>query len=377
VRTLSGFVAAVAAVGVVVCASPARADEKAEKEARALFKEGNKALDDGNYPDALDMFKGAYARWPNPKILLNMGTALRALGRYAEAADTYEKYLADSSADPKKRPEVQKLLDDMSSKVGKIHIEVNEPGARVLVDGKVVGQSPQTVTMRVDAGTHAVVAEKEGFALAAATISVGAGEERVVQLRLVQPNGKPGGGDTPIGDGVGDMTDDKGDVVARTDVDGDDTVVDDDDQGTGGPTLVGHAEPMRSKLAAVVRGDMDVAHMPGGAGLVGASYAIGRIEPTAGLMRAGENMGLYLGANYYFSAGKFRPFGAVGLPMVFADGAKIAVHFGAGAEYDIMPRVGLFLIVGAQYFTNAAEDINGAPVAKFLFTPSAGLHVRL
>jgi hypothetical protein len=195
VRAFNGFVAAVAAVGVVVCASPAFADDKAEKEARALFKEGNKALDEGNYVDALDMFKGAYARWPNPKILLNMGTALRALGRYAEAADTYERYLADSSADPKKRPEVQKLLDEMSEKVGKIHVEVNEPGARVLVDGKAVGSSPQTITMRVDAGTHAVVAEKEGFALAAATISVAAGEERVVQLRLLPPSGK--GGDKP------------------------------------------------------------------------------------------------------------------------------------------------------------------------------------
>jgi hypothetical protein len=89
-------------------------------------------------------------------------------------------------------------------------------------------------------------------------------------------------------------------------------------------------------------------------------------------MRAGENMGAYVGANLYLGKGKFRPFGVVGLPIVFAEGAKIAVHFGAGAEFDLMPRVGLFVVAGAQYFTNAEEG-----VAKFLFMPSAGLHVRL
>src|SRR5688572_25081846 len=122
----------------------------------------------------------------------------------------------------------------MSDKVGKIHIEVNEPGARVLVDGKAVGSSPQTITMRVDAGTHAVVAEKEGFALAAATVSVSAGEERVVQLRLLPPSGGRGGDkpvDKPVDKPIGEPVHDKptGEVIARTDVEDDDTTAIEDD----------------------------------------------------------------------------------------------------------------------------------------------------
>jgi hypothetical protein len=131
------------------------------------------------------MFRGAYSRWPNVKILLNMGTALRQLGRNVEAAETYEKYLADPAADSAKKTQVQGLVTALSAQLGKLKVEVNEPGARVLVDGKALGTSPQSISLRVEPGSHSVVAEKEGYALSAATVSVAAGQERVVELRLV------------------------------------------------------------------------------------------------------------------------------------------------------------------------------------------------
>jgi hypothetical protein len=169
-------------------ATVAHADE--QNEARALFKEGNRLLDQGDYVGALDMFKGAYSRWPNVKILLNLGTALRQLGRNVEAAENYEKYLNDSQADPAKKPQVEAILKEISAKLGKLRIEVNEPGARVVIDGRPVGSSPQSFTIRVEPGSHSVVAEKEGYPLAAATVSVAAGEERAVELRL-QSSARP------------------------------------------------------------------------------------------------------------------------------------------------------------------------------------------
>ena len=81
----------IAIVAALCFATVAQADS--QTEARALFKEGNRLLDAGDYVGALDMFKGAYSRWPNVKILLNLGTALRQLGRNVEAAEHYEKYL--------------------------------------------------------------------------------------------------------------------------------------------------------------------------------------------------------------------------------------------------------------------------------------------
>jgi tetratricopeptide (TPR) repeat protein len=178
-----------AILAVALASSSAFADEQAE--ARTLFKEGNRLLDQGDYVGALDMFRGAYSRWPNVKILLNTGTCLRQLGRNVEAAETYEKYLNDSQADAAKKQVVEQILKEISARLGKLRIEVSEPGAKVIVDGKAVGGSPQSFIMRVEPGSHSVVAEKEGYPLAAATVTVGAGEERAVEMRLTGAAPRP------------------------------------------------------------------------------------------------------------------------------------------------------------------------------------------
>jgi len=179
--------AAVLAVAALLAAAPApaRADDEREREARALFREGNRLVKEGDYAGALQMFHSAYARLPNPKILINIGTTLQLLGRSPEAGDTYQRYLADPDADPKRRDEVEAALRKIDASIGKLRITVDEPGARVVVDGTTVGESPQTILLRVKVGTHTVVAEKQGIAPAVATIQVAAGEERSVDLRLV------------------------------------------------------------------------------------------------------------------------------------------------------------------------------------------------
>ncbi len=179
------------ALALLLVAGNVQADAKAEREARALFKEANRLLGEKDYVAALDMFRAAYNRWPNPKILLNIGTTLRNLGRDAEAADAYEKYLREGKPDAKRKAEVDAILKELGAKLARLRIEVNEPGARVLVDGKVVGESPQAITLRVEAGTHTIVAEKQGYPAAAATVQISAGQERVVELRLVLAGAAP------------------------------------------------------------------------------------------------------------------------------------------------------------------------------------------
>jgi hypothetical protein len=180
---------------VLLVAAPASAETKAETEARALFREGNRRLDAADYVTALDLFRTAYARHASPKILLNIGTTLMHLGRFAEAADTYERYQRHPGADPKQSAKVDQELRDLATKVGKLRITVNEPGARVLVDGKPVGESPGAITLRLDPGSHSIMAEKDGYPTAATTVSLSGGQERALELRLVRASsaeaGKP------------------------------------------------------------------------------------------------------------------------------------------------------------------------------------------
>jgi hypothetical protein len=187
---------------LLVAAPPAWGDARAEREARALFREANRLFKANDFVSALEMFRASYAKHPSPKIFLNIGTTLRHLGREAEAADAYERFLREAAPDKKTRGEVEKVLGELDGRLGKLRFEVNEPGARVLVDGKQVGESPRVPVVRVDPGSHVVTAEKQGLQPALETLTVEAGATRTVTLRLVAvappptertPDAAPGG----------------------------------------------------------------------------------------------------------------------------------------------------------------------------------------
>ena len=103
-----------------------------------MFKKANHLLETGEFAKALELYREAYARFPSPKILINIGTALRSLGRDAEAAETYQRYLDDPGADPKRRDEVKQLLDELSAKLGRLRVDIDQPGAQLQLDGRAV-----------------------------------------------------------------------------------------------------------------------------------------------------------------------------------------------------------------------------------------------
>jgi tetratricopeptide (TPR) repeat protein len=70
--------------------------------AQALMIEGVKQLQAKSYEQALANFLEAYAKFPSPKILLNIGSTLRDMGRLADAANTYQRYLADPATGPER-----------------------------------------------------------------------------------------------------------------------------------------------------------------------------------------------------------------------------------------------------------------------------------
>ena len=154
-----------------------------EEEARKLFAEGNKSLDAGDYTTALDKFRGALTRWNNPKILINIGTTLVALGRYAEAADTYELALKHPELDKAKKPEIEKALKEAEAKSGKVKIVVSPTDAKVSVDGKALTGSPPFL-VRLDPGKHAVIAEKTGLPSSTESVSIEAGKQADLSLKV-------------------------------------------------------------------------------------------------------------------------------------------------------------------------------------------------
>jgi tetratricopeptide (TPR) repeat protein len=65
----------------------------------------------GEYAEALKHFRAAYARFPAPALLVNIGQCLRKLDRLDEAAQAFNGFLAIKGGDPRVRTEVFEALD--------------------------------------------------------------------------------------------------------------------------------------------------------------------------------------------------------------------------------------------------------------------------
>ncbi|MCW5831730.1 MAG: tetratricopeptide repeat protein [Labilithrix sp.] len=124
------FAAVVVAIGVsgqllpdhpltsVARAAPTqKAPEKAAADVRAreLFEKGDTAYAEGRYEEAYASFLEAYELSGRPQLLFNVSNALERLGKYAEAVDALEKYLASGKA--KDRDVVQKRLANLRKRV--------------------------------------------------------------------------------------------------------------------------------------------------------------------------------------------------------------------------------------------------------------------
>ena len=102
-------------------AQPAPKDDS-KVDAQSLMQSGVKLLEGKDYLGALAVFKTAYERYQGAKILLNIGTTLKLLGREADAANAYQRYLDAKDTDPKRRPEIEKLIAKIDNTVGRYDI---------------------------------------------------------------------------------------------------------------------------------------------------------------------------------------------------------------------------------------------------------------
>jgi hypothetical protein len=197
-RSLTGrpwarLLAALVAGVMVVTAPPAAAIEATDKlAAQQLLNQGNQLVTEGDYIAALEAFRAAYARYPSPKILLNMGTTLRQLGRNVEAAEAYETYLRDPDADPARSEELQRILREIDAVSGHVQIDVEGgPAAVVRLDGKQIEGFRSGAKIRVEPGEHTFTAERDGAPPAVRTASVAPREETLVRLRFTTPEPPP------------------------------------------------------------------------------------------------------------------------------------------------------------------------------------------
>lgn len=358
---------------LVVAMAPASADEAAE-EARALFREGNRLYAEGDYVGALAMFRKAYARSPNAKILLNIGATLIRLGRHAEAIEVFEQYLVHREADPKKRPEVEKVIADLVPKVATLNILVDQAGVRVTIDGRVVSDGAESVVVRVDPGSHTVAGEKPGLSPSVVTVTVRAGEQVDVKLVLmpvasVGSGGGSGGGSAPTApEGEAARPAGREDVAMAR---GPEEAAPPAAEAAAVAVAPARVGARGARLSGLLRADID-GEGRGAVALAGATYETGGGLEVGLAVIVGNTLGVHAGGAFHFGDGALQPVLALGVPAFFDRGVRPGIQLGAGLRYRFGGRLAAMVQLGGTHFPNAREGHDA-----WVLVPSLGAQIGL
>jgi hypothetical protein len=190
--TLSlSLVASVAATSLFAPVALAQTPE-AKAEAQKKAREGQRLADNGQHDQALAMFREAYAKNQEPGYLYNIGIEYQALGRDVEAFNTFDRFLRDvQKIPPEFIADANQQQRELRKRIGELEIRCTQEGARVTVDDREAQRTPIDEPVRVQAGTHRVAIQKDGFEPFQQSVSVTGGNKVRVEalMRPIPVNG--------------------------------------------------------------------------------------------------------------------------------------------------------------------------------------------
>jgi len=167
----------------------AQGDDSSRARAGALVDEGVALFRKGDAAAALDRFEQARALYPSPKIDFDIGEALRALGRTAEAAEAYDRFLEETGADSRdvasQRQTARNQLDRLERQLARIalKIEPDDPAREIRVDGLVAAVRPGR-PLHLMPGRHVIEVTAPGATAVRTELVLRAGELRDVAVAL-------------------------------------------------------------------------------------------------------------------------------------------------------------------------------------------------
>lgn len=170
-----------AALGTIVIDAPARADEPASNDDRALaltlFKRGRELMDAGEIDAACRSFEESQRLDPGGGTLLNLAVCHEQQGKTATAWGEYAEGLAQARRDARS-DRVDLARDRMAAlepKLVRLRIDVvggAESAVKILRDGRPMPREAWGVAVPIDPGEHRIEAFLDGVLVHAATTVV-------------------------------------------------------------------------------------------------------------------------------------------------------------------------------------------------------------
>jgi hypothetical protein len=168
-------------------------EEEGTREAAKHFQIGVTLYSDADYRAALVEFQRAYALAPNVAVFYNVGEAQYQLQDYASALATFERYVAMTPASDSRRSEVVQTLAVLRSRVGRLSVVTDPPGADVSIDDQPIGKTPIEQPVAVSVGHRKVTAALFGHQMVTKTVDITAEDSQTLTLQLpvTAPEGAP------------------------------------------------------------------------------------------------------------------------------------------------------------------------------------------
>lgn len=161
----------------VMLPSVAFAQGTSQDIAEALFRDGKRLMDEGNFAAACPKLAESYRIDPGGGTLLNLGLCHKGEGKYASAATELREALALARKD--QRPDRVQVAQEKGSEVEGLRsyvvldVQKAAPDEEVKLDGVVVGSPAWQTQLPVDGGDHQVTATAHGAVFWNGTVTVG------------------------------------------------------------------------------------------------------------------------------------------------------------------------------------------------------------
>ena len=192
-RSCSAWAIAIGVVAILAAAPVARAaEDDAVAAAEELLREGLELRRAHRELDTLDRIERAHALSPTPRHRAQLGLAYQGSGRWLEAERELDQALAVTGDAwiERQRVVLTAALAVVRSRLGWLELRVDDPDARVVVDG--VDRGEARSSLRVFAGERRVEITAPGRTPWASMLTVGAGERAVLAVSLsARPTGAP------------------------------------------------------------------------------------------------------------------------------------------------------------------------------------------
>jgi hypothetical protein len=329
--------AAVPAEAPAIAAPTETTPDPNHEKARGQFREGLTLLDAGEYARALACFQRAYEAWNNPKILLNIATAQRALGQRSKAANNYARYQRIAEPDPARAREVEQILATLDAGLGRLIVSHLDAHQRLWLNDEELALEIQQ-PIRIEPGEHTLRIVKPGVPPDLRRIAVWPGE--LLRVDAAQ---------TP--------------AVKSLDAP---PATDEREERRAAPHTL-----RLSRVGVLARADVDVARR-GALGAVGAALALTDFLRATGGALLGAHQGGWLGLELVPSGRGVAPVLGLSAPFFFMDGLYPGVSGELGVRVALTRRITPFARASVTHFPSAPTGY-----VRTLVIPSLGVEVGL